>query len=198
MPRGDPNEGGPAPDDDLVAYFSWYAGGFRVFDISDPANPAELRPLHRRRRQQLLGRRPSGRPERRPDRARKRPGLRPVHLPIHRFAALLTAPDRTPLEPASGASRVAHPPARPPAPPHDKDSGGISARGVPGPVQAGHHNPDPSTPSSPRRRSEKAPCGSSDTPLGDRNQRVARGGSSDVPAPALCSALSSARSAQPL
>jgi hypothetical protein len=25
-----------------VAYFSWYAGGFRVFDISDPASPAEL------------------------------------------------------------------------------------------------------------------------------------------------------------
>jgi len=42
VPRGDPNEGGPGPDDDLVAYFSWYAGGFRVFDISDPANPAEL------------------------------------------------------------------------------------------------------------------------------------------------------------
>jgi hypothetical protein len=42
VPRGDPNEGGPGPDDDLVAYFSWYAGGFRVFDITDPANPAEL------------------------------------------------------------------------------------------------------------------------------------------------------------
>ncbi len=42
VPRGDPNEGGPAPDDDLVAYFSWYAGGFRVFDISDPSNPQEL------------------------------------------------------------------------------------------------------------------------------------------------------------
>jgi hypothetical protein len=42
VPRGDPNEGGPGPDDDRVAYFSWYAGGFRVFDISDPANPAEL------------------------------------------------------------------------------------------------------------------------------------------------------------
>jgi hypothetical protein len=42
VPRGDPNEGGPAPDDDLVAYFSWYSGGFRVFDISDPSNPAEL------------------------------------------------------------------------------------------------------------------------------------------------------------
>jgi hypothetical protein len=42
VPRGDPSEGGPAPDDDLVAYFSWYAGGFRVFDISNPSNPAEL------------------------------------------------------------------------------------------------------------------------------------------------------------
>jgi hypothetical protein len=42
VPRGDPNEGGPGLDDDLVAYFSWYAGGFRVFDISDPASPAEL------------------------------------------------------------------------------------------------------------------------------------------------------------
>src|ERR687892_1419891 len=42
VPRGDPNEGGPAPDDDLVAYFSWYSAGFRVFDISDPSNPAEL------------------------------------------------------------------------------------------------------------------------------------------------------------
>ena len=30
MPRGDPNEGGPAPDDGVLAYFSWYAGGFRV------------------------------------------------------------------------------------------------------------------------------------------------------------------------
>ena len=42
VPRSDPNEGGPNDDDDLVAYFSWYAGGFRVFDISDPSNPAEL------------------------------------------------------------------------------------------------------------------------------------------------------------
>ena len=42
VPRGDPNEGGANVDDDLVAYFSWYAGGFRVFDISDPADPAEL------------------------------------------------------------------------------------------------------------------------------------------------------------
>ena len=30
VPRGDPNEGGPAPDDGKLAYFSWYAGGFRV------------------------------------------------------------------------------------------------------------------------------------------------------------------------
>ena len=42
VPRGDPNEGGPNVDDDLVAYFSWYAGGFRVFDISDPSNPTEI------------------------------------------------------------------------------------------------------------------------------------------------------------
>jgi hypothetical protein len=42
VPRGDPNEGGPAPDDDRLAYFSWYSGGFRVVDITDPANPTEL------------------------------------------------------------------------------------------------------------------------------------------------------------
>ncbi|MGH2656299.1 MAG: LVIVD repeat-containing protein [Actinomycetota bacterium] len=42
VPRGDPNEGGPGPDDDKVAYFSWYAGGFRVVDITDPSNPQEL------------------------------------------------------------------------------------------------------------------------------------------------------------
>src|ERR671918_793104 len=42
VPRADPNEGGPAPDDDKVAYFSWYAGGFRVVDITDPSNPEEL------------------------------------------------------------------------------------------------------------------------------------------------------------
>jgi hypothetical protein len=30
VPRGDPNEGGPAPDDGRLAYFSWYAAGFRV------------------------------------------------------------------------------------------------------------------------------------------------------------------------
>lgn len=30
IPRGNANEGGPAPDDGVLAYFSWYAGGFRV------------------------------------------------------------------------------------------------------------------------------------------------------------------------
>ena len=30
VPRGDPNEGGSHPDDDVLAYFSWYSGGFRV------------------------------------------------------------------------------------------------------------------------------------------------------------------------
>jgi hypothetical protein len=42
IPRGNPNEGGPAPDDDKLAYFSWYSGGFRVVDITDPANPTEV------------------------------------------------------------------------------------------------------------------------------------------------------------
>jgi hypothetical protein len=42
VPRGDPNEGGANPDTDNVAYFSWYAGGFRVADITDPDNPTEL------------------------------------------------------------------------------------------------------------------------------------------------------------
>jgi hypothetical protein len=42
VPRGDPNEGGPNVDDDLLAYFSWYAGGLRVVDISDPSNPTEV------------------------------------------------------------------------------------------------------------------------------------------------------------
>jgi hypothetical protein len=41
VPRGDPNEGGPNVDDDKLAYFSWYAGGFRVLDFTDPANPSE-------------------------------------------------------------------------------------------------------------------------------------------------------------
>ena len=83
VPRGDPNEGGTAPDDDSLAYFSWYAGGFRVVDITDPANPDRGRPLHRPRRQQLLGRGPGRGPERRPHRPGQRPGLRPVHLPVH-------------------------------------------------------------------------------------------------------------------
>jgi len=30
VPRGDPNEGGSNADDGKLAYFSWYAGGFRV------------------------------------------------------------------------------------------------------------------------------------------------------------------------
>jgi hypothetical protein len=30
VPRGDANEGGPNSDDGVLAYFSWYAGGFRV------------------------------------------------------------------------------------------------------------------------------------------------------------------------
>jgi hypothetical protein len=30
VPRGDPNEGGENSDDGTLAYFSWYAGGFRV------------------------------------------------------------------------------------------------------------------------------------------------------------------------
>jgi hypothetical protein len=42
VPRGDPNEGGPNADDDVLAYFSWYSGGFRVFNISDPANPQQV------------------------------------------------------------------------------------------------------------------------------------------------------------
>jgi hypothetical protein len=42
VPRRDPNEGGRNRDDDRVAYFSWYAGGFRVIDITNPSNPREL------------------------------------------------------------------------------------------------------------------------------------------------------------
>nr|MBA3738825.1 hypothetical protein [Actinomycetota bacterium] len=41
VPRGDPNEGGANIDDDKLAYFSWYAGGFRVVDFTDPAVPEE-------------------------------------------------------------------------------------------------------------------------------------------------------------
>ena len=42
VPRGDPDEGGPNADDDRVAYFSWYAAGFRVIDFTDPAKPVEV------------------------------------------------------------------------------------------------------------------------------------------------------------
>jgi hypothetical protein len=42
VPRNDPGEGGANADTDKVAYFSWYSGGFRVVDITDPANPEEL------------------------------------------------------------------------------------------------------------------------------------------------------------
>jgi hypothetical protein len=42
VPRNDPNEGGRNADTDKVAYFSWYSGGFRVIDITDPANPTEI------------------------------------------------------------------------------------------------------------------------------------------------------------
>ena len=42
VPRGDPNEGGPNADDDALAYFSWYSGGFRVIDFTDPAHPEEV------------------------------------------------------------------------------------------------------------------------------------------------------------
>jgi len=42
VPRGDPNEGGPNVDDDKLAYFSWYSGGFRVLDFTNPANPKEV------------------------------------------------------------------------------------------------------------------------------------------------------------
>jgi hypothetical protein len=42
VPRGDPNEGGSNPDTDKLAYFSWYSGGFRVIDITDPSSPQEV------------------------------------------------------------------------------------------------------------------------------------------------------------
>jgi hypothetical protein len=42
VPRGDPNEGGSNPDTDRLAYFSWYSGGFRVIDITDPSSPQEV------------------------------------------------------------------------------------------------------------------------------------------------------------
>lgn len=42
VPRRDPNEGGRNRDDDKLAYFSWYSGGFRVVDITDPAHAEEV------------------------------------------------------------------------------------------------------------------------------------------------------------
>jgi hypothetical protein len=42
VPRNDPNEGGTNDDTDKVAYFSWYSGGFRVVDITNPASPTEI------------------------------------------------------------------------------------------------------------------------------------------------------------
>ncbi|HEX2088663.1 MAG TPA: hypothetical protein VHI54_01840 [Actinomycetota bacterium] len=42
VPRNDPAEGGANVDTDKLAYFSWYSGGLRVVDISDPANPTEV------------------------------------------------------------------------------------------------------------------------------------------------------------
>src|SRR5919106_2942474 len=42
VPRNDPDEGGANVDTDKLAYFSWYSGGFRVVDISDPVNPEEV------------------------------------------------------------------------------------------------------------------------------------------------------------
>jgi hypothetical protein len=42
VPRGDPDEGGLNVDDDQLAYFSWYAAGFRVIDFTNPANPVEV------------------------------------------------------------------------------------------------------------------------------------------------------------
>ena len=40
--RRDPDEGGPNVDDDKLAYFSWYAGGFRVVNFTNPASPVEV------------------------------------------------------------------------------------------------------------------------------------------------------------
>jgi hypothetical protein len=42
VPRDDPNEGGGNVDTDKLAYFSWYSGGLRVFDITDPFNPEQV------------------------------------------------------------------------------------------------------------------------------------------------------------
>jgi hypothetical protein len=42
VPRGDPDEGGANVDTDKLAYFAWYAAGFRVVNFTDPANPREV------------------------------------------------------------------------------------------------------------------------------------------------------------
>jgi hypothetical protein len=42
VPRNDANEGGENVDTDALAYFSWYSGGLRVVDITDPAAPQEV------------------------------------------------------------------------------------------------------------------------------------------------------------
>jgi hypothetical protein len=42
VPRGDPDEGGANIDTDKLAYFSWYAAGFRVINFTNPASPAEV------------------------------------------------------------------------------------------------------------------------------------------------------------
>jgi hypothetical protein len=42
VPRNDPDEGGTNVDTDKLAYFSWYAGGFRVVDFTNPASPREV------------------------------------------------------------------------------------------------------------------------------------------------------------
>ena len=42
VPRNDPDEGGTNVDTDKLAYFSWYAGGFRVIDFTNPASPREV------------------------------------------------------------------------------------------------------------------------------------------------------------
>jgi hypothetical protein len=42
VPRNDPDEGGTNVDTDKLAYFSWYAGGFRVINFTNPASPTEV------------------------------------------------------------------------------------------------------------------------------------------------------------
>jgi hypothetical protein len=45
VPRNDPDEGGrpsTRDDTDKLAYFSWYSGGFRVIDFTDPTEPKEV------------------------------------------------------------------------------------------------------------------------------------------------------------